>query len=289
MSLPMPLIAASRIHSGVVATATPFGTPDGVTSAFQLADKYGFPIRANANATAMHRTDWQGRQALAATARTNYLSDSCSFAGVMWENQSNYTTAPAVALVPSHTAYKWTDRGGGSKSLGQNTAANGNYSGNPETMSLIIENVNATVTTVGCAQGGAGPVWVFLGKYTWADDTFVDSAGSGGTFTVTQLGAGPNGGKMVKLSASNATAGLTAQQRQLYLYLSGVPTNTNTTIPHAAQHEVNGVATSIIVNDTSAALTVTDYTYTASGVATMGQIPVASAVLDWDGSGLSVG
>ena len=282
-------LAATRIHSGVVANATPFGTPDGVTSAFQLADKYGFPIRATANVTAMHRTDWQGRQALSAAARTTYVADSCSFAGASWLYQSNYTTAAAVALVPSHTAYKWTDIGGGSKSLGQSSAATGNYSGNPETMSLIIENVNAIITTIGCAQGGAGPAWVFLGRYTWADDTFVDSAGSGGTFTVTQLGTGPNGGKMVKLSASNATTGLTAQQRQLGLYLSGISTNTDTTIPHAAQYEVNGVATSIIVNDTSAALTVTDYTYTPSGVATMGQIPGASAVLDWDGSGLSVG
>ena len=270
MSIPLPLIAASRIHSAAVASVSPFGTPDGVTSAFQLADKYGFPIRANAAVTAMHRTDWQGRQLLYATARTNntpYSNDLTQIAPSAW--------AKIGPLVVTHAATGGPDGGDCSTLSG----------------------------AIGGAAGGSVYSYIASGFTALATAFYMRlSAASAGVLNVENPSNYIDGQWLVALTGMPTGVWLRIDPSSPYVTVkfpfqtsTGIfffNTNNVTVLPNfdvAYCFQVAGSNIGALFETAASVVTVTDYTYTPSGVATMGQIPVASAALDWDGSGLSVG
>ena len=274
-------LAASRIHSAAVASVSPFGTPDGVTSAFQLADKYGFPIRATAAVTAMHRTDWQGRQALAATARANDCQYSEDFThwiadGITWSGLLAIF-AGAVNLTKGVESLGLNGGGGHKYRIGVTISTSGSYTrsflalAGTRTAVQMWEWGLAGLTgassffdlTTGIATGDGSPWMVNLGGGIWRCCKNINPSVAGGMVAA----IGPSDG--------TGTQGYNGDGVS-YAYFG------------ASQVESGSIATPYIYT-TATAVTVTDYTYTPSGVATMGQIPVASAVLDWDGSGLSVG
>ena len=270
------------VHPNAVASASHFGTPDGVTSAFQLADKYGCLIVTNANVTAMHRTDWQGRQLLSATARTNDCPASENFTTWQHDGLTMGVTDPifggAVTLTQGIES-AGLNGGGGHKFYYSPVAipAAGVYTrsflamaGTRTSVQMWEYSIAGLSTlsafydlTTGIATGDGNPWMVNLGSGIWRCCKNINPSASG-SMNVT-----------IGLSDGTGTQGYNGDGVS-YAYIG------------ASQVESGSIATPYIYT-TATAVTVTDYTYTPSGVATMGQIPGASAVLDWDGSGLSVG
>ena len=78
-------------------------TGNGSVSSGQLVDQFGNPISA-AIAPEIFRTDWQGRQLLYPTARTNLCSYSQAFTSGNWAAQGSGTTITQGATDPAGTA-----------------------------------------------------------------------------------------------------------------------------------------------------------------------------------------
>ena len=86
------------------ASATPFGNPwNGTAASAQLVDSSGAAL-TSASVSAIHRTDWQGRQLLYPTARTNLCSYSQAFTSGNWAAQGSGTTITQGVTDPAGTA-----------------------------------------------------------------------------------------------------------------------------------------------------------------------------------------
>lgn len=278
MSLALSLIAKTRYHA-VSVSACPFGAPDGTKTAFQLGDTRGRPILHNANVTAMHRTDWQGRQLLHPTARTNIKLWSQDFTQSAWTKLGN-TVGAATWGAPdgSGTGQTLTESSGG-------------------TLHRIQQNTTVTAGTtysISCYAKAGTRNWIILGEDSGTGQAFFDVLngvigipGSGATPSIQDLGSG-----VFRVSVAYVQPG-TIGRHYIGLAIAngsaGYPGDgTSGCNIWGFQVEVGSVATSYIPT-TTAAGTVTDYSYTSGGQVTMGQVPVSGAVLDWDGTGVSVG
>lgn len=94
---------AFRYNAGLIrANGTPFFTGDGSTSTATLLDRHGHPIISSKlkSVDAIHRTDWQGRQLLYPTARTNFLKSSNTPGSVGW-NTTNVIFGTTTVTDPS--------------------------------------------------------------------------------------------------------------------------------------------------------------------------------------------
>lgn len=268
MSIPLSILANTRIHKNATASASPFGAPDGVASAFSLVDRYGFPIKSGASVTAMHRTDWQGRQLLYPTARTNYCFGSGDLAGASFitnvggtgsvTRTSSYATAPDGTLTAARLQF---DIGSGTTSA---DLAQVSQSGHAFTVGATMDTSVWLRTndgsTVAMRLIGVGSSTLLINiTPAWQRFDFPQAV-VGGSFNFRLRLRGGEG------TSSHADV-----------------------LAWGVQTEVGSAMTSYIPVPSTTPITVTDYTYTSAGAVTLGQVPLATATLDWDGTGLSVG
>lgn len=233
------------------ASATPFGTWNGSNTSAQLVDAYGRPI-SKASVSAIHRTDWQGRQLLYPTARSNYFGGVIGATG--WTALPNCTITPNAALGPdgvtSNAAQIVVTSAGSGGTYG--TCLFNATAGTMNTHSLWV-------------KGAAG------GETVQLKDPSVTNTIA--TVTLTNLWA-----RYYFNDTAQTTGG--------GLWIVAPPSSTI----YAAngQMEIAASPTSWINNPTydGAAITITDYTITGTTV-NLAQAPVATATTDWDGTGFS--
>lgn len=241
----------------VVATAETFLTATGgETSAPLLID--GLTIEGSPTVTAIHQTDWQGRQLLFATARTNLITDS----GML------VTTGTGAATSASFEGVVGTDKG---------VHLPGGVVGYNYFNMAKVEGVATFSTFVRMDDGGA-PV---VGTGSSLSYDFIvrvwGGSGSGiepGSIAVTDLGGG-----LYRVSARSA-AGASGTLTGIYKY-AGNSARGVTVTGYQLEIDTSGV----YIPTTDAARAVTDYTLFDADVS-LGQVPADGAVLDWDGSGV---
>lgn len=235
-----------------------FGAGDGSTASFQLCDAQGAAVTSDITVQALHRTDWQGRQLLSPTLRTNLIPDS----GFLTTAGSGAATSASFAGVPGTT---------------KGLHLPGGIVGYSYFLQAKIEGV-ATFSVFVRMDDGAAPVPGNSGLAGYDFSIRIWGGASAGiamsTLVVTNLGGGLYK-CLVKASdvstgtltgvykfASNSARGLTITGYQLEIDTSGV-----------------------YIPTTESAGAVTDYAVSSDGVVTMGEVPVTGAVLDWDGTG----
>src|SRR5690606_15082356 len=113
------------------------------------------------------------------------------------------------------------------------------FTGQPETMSAIIENVDATDAAINIRDNTAG-VNLCIGRLTWATGQASVQQGTGTVRAQKLADAGPNGGPVYRLMVT--ATGTAGNQRRIFVYPSGTSQNTRTGIVHHVQHEVGAVA-----------------------------------------------
>jgi len=181
-------------------------------------------------------------------SRTNLLLDSCNLpaSGSPWGGTSNFTVTPAASIFAGQTAWRH-------QNLGQTTFAGrsqvvGTLTGQPETVSVVVENVDATTTAVSLFDDTAA-AHVCRVQLAWATGAATVVAGSGTARATRLASAGPNGGPVYRITVTGT--GTAGNQRRIVVYPSGTSQNTQTAIVHHVQHEVGAVATSPIVTTTA--------------------------------------
>ena len=110
MSRAIGTLTGFRRYGGRFVPLTQFGTWNGTATSAQLVDQFGNPVNS-AQPTAIYRTDWQGRQLLYPTARTNYCINS-SLVGASttgWSSPfGNSTVNGAVLDNPDGVNYSYS-------------------------------------------------------------------------------------------------------------------------------------------------------------------------------------
>jgi hypothetical protein len=242
------------------AANTPFGTGGGSTSAFQILDIEGMPIFDLNGTPTITRTDWQGTQTLYLTPRTNLILQSQTLNSGSWNN-SNATVADDSEVAPdgTTTAEVFTATGSGSSNpygIQQITLQPGTYT------------VSAWMKGYGTAIGKKAGPWPWAagtGTISGTLPPFQNLTGSWQRFTLT---------------FTVATAGT------FYIrwdYSSGAAAVGERCAIWGFQVETGSAATAYIPT-TTAAVTVTDYTLSSTGLVTLGQAPVLGAALAWSGN-----
>lgn len=244
--------------------ATPWLTGDGSTSSGTLLDRHGNPISSSKlkRVDAIHQTDWQGRQLLYATARTNSFLQSSDMANPSWLTVGSPVRTANAAIAPDGTT----------------SAAKIAASASGSTLSMRdYQNFPA----------GSYPLQFWLQAGIITQVMIFSNATGGGTAAFNLTGAGS------VITTTGVTSGVSITKIGSY-YLCKV-----TLIPTATGGigvgNYGSVATGdyfyawggmscggVYIPTTTAAVTVTDYTLTGPSVA-LGQVPVVGAVLDWDG------
>ena len=251
------------------ATHQPFFTGDGVTQSAQLlglVDGRLVPAKRNLNAT-IYRTDWQGQQLLYSTARTNRCLWSNDITNAAWTKRG--TCAAALTAngpdggINNATNITGLGDGGANDFFNTNYASfglpnNGNY-----TPSFWLKRVSTTGTLLAqnpqnSALGamvidlsliGSGWVWVTPSSagVTVTSPFVAGATGSGGLQFVGQVGA------------------------PLSIQLFGLDCK-------------SGVVASSTIQTTTAAVTVTDYTLSGTGLFLPSPVPAVGSVFDWSGT-----
>jgi hypothetical protein len=195
-----------------------------------------------------------GRGLIKEQAGTNAADYSNDFtdAGPGWGAWAGTSVTEVAGLFPGHSGWQHLDVAGANHSRAQ---VQGTFT-NAQTdcLSFILENVDATLTDVGIRDATAA-AWVNLIRLNWADLTLNQQFGINGGYEVEDLGTGPNGGKLIRLIVTAvgtaAGTGATGNQRVIYSYPCGGPTNTDTVIIHHCQFETarSQASTPIITTD----------------------------------------
>ena len=261
------------------ASATPFGAWNGSNTSAQLVDAYGRPI-SKASVSAIHRTDWQGRQLLYPTARTNFILQSGNLATSPWVLGSN-TSLSAASVGPDGATLDAfaviTSPGGLNPFVNQN---------------FIPANTSIAYTI--WIRGGT----VAHGRIQSYDNTANASlSGSAsiisGPGTITNSGISPF--SFDGLSASQwtqvkitAIAGNLINNVGVYLqpYNQSYVLNSGDSVYFSKPQFEYGTTVGSYILTTTTAATLTDYTLTGTTV-NLAQAPAATATTDWDGTGFS--
>lgn len=241
----------------LTASATPFGSWNGSNTSAQLVDAYGRPM-SRASVSAIHRTDWQGRQLLYPTARTNYIINSSLAAA----STTNWSSPFGTATV------------------------NGAVADNPD-------GVNYSYSVTRTAVGGdnrivrcPSPI-LNIGTYCFQADVKIVSGtiSQGVTIGVEGEGALPSqalltSGTFERLSmVFEITANSTTVPTDVFCndLLEVEVTNANII-------QLSAPSSSILT--TTAPVTLTDYTLSGTTV-NLAQAPASTATTDWDGTGVA--
>lgn len=237
--------------------AVPVFTGDGSTTSVVLPSAVGYVT----NVSAMHRTDWQGRQLLYPTARTEYLPDNDRLD--LW---TAYTTgAGAYSLQQiddpvfgmlwrlTKTAGAGTDRAG---------------------IQIGLTGLSGDMYTVSCYVRASSATTTFTSIYVDA----VKVGGGNSTTGNIRYGA-QYAGVFQRVFGAPPSAAPLAGSAHAYMWVqSAVGDYIDIKLPSIVLGTVVGAAFPV----TTAPATVTDYTVSSSGVATLGQAPASGAVVDAD-------
>lgn len=261
-----------------------FGTGDGVTKNFPLT--YGGAQVRRVDSATLYRNDWQGNQQLYPTPRTNLLKYSEDFTQSSW-SKSNATYTPNAIAAPD-------GRMVGAKLV--------------ETMANAEHYSDQSNVAVDSTQFWTRTVWVKGGERTkvvlkifcqhntssYCATQFDTSTGAflwkqtaNGTLTCTAT-AGPNGWWAVTLTVQFTTVDTSFIVRTQLANASGdtiyAGDGTSGFYVQYQQLESGAIGGSYIPT-TTAAVTVTDYVLSSSGVAQLGVAPAPGAKLSWTGDG----
>lgn len=226
-------------------SAAAFGAWNGVLNSAPLKNNAGVLV-PQAFVSAVHRTDWQGRQLLYPTARTQIIGNT------------DISTWPTYSLgaLPIVTAAQ-TDPAGGTGAV--EIALNGGS---------ILQQVYSSVYGAASAnsfmiwaKGAAGGELLALGLNDQGATTNIGPLTTSWAPYYVQNSASVGGNVAV------GYAGATAQTVYVFAPM-GQP--------------VTAIAGGYIPNTTNAALTLTDYTLAGTTV-NLAQAPGATATTDWDG------
>lgn len=216
-------------------------------SAGTIAGRTGTVREVAAN---VPRIDWShGRPALLLEpAATNLLRDSCNLpaSGSAWGTTSNFSVSAAASLFAGQTAWRHQNLGLVTSPI--RSQAIGTFTGQPQTSSLIVENVDAAETALSIRDITAG-VHVCLVRFTWATGQTSVQSGTGIVRAQKLADAGPNGGPVYRIIVTGT--GTPGNSRSIFVYPTGTSQNTETVILHHAQHEGGPFATSPIVTTAS--------------------------------------
>lgn len=279
-----------RYNGGIIrCNGTPFLTnAAGTETSAQLLDRHGNPIGAGKvkRLDAIHRTDWQGRQLLYPTARTNWIKQSETLSTSPWiTNVAGSVSAvdAGVTMANGGPGYWKIGRlvasaGGWEQQLAGYTPAVGDvitltfaargYLTNTHFAAGIYTANAWGVGGVGSAQilSGPGTIAIYAGSglyqlsnLTTSDDTLVQIQR---TLNSSDLGAGP---------------------RAFYYPASPGDTTLNianllTRVMMSIDVEPQGA----YIKTGAATATVTDYTLSGSTV-NFGELPAVGADYDWTG------
>jgi len=248
-----------------------------------LLDRHGNPIRALKRLDAIHRTDWQGRQLLYRTARTNGLLHSADVSSAPW-GLNGTTLSAANSLADGMTAHHAANTTSASQSVYQ-TLPSGQITGNSQCVSAVLElgsEDTATYTTIGYYDTALAS-FVAEVYIQWSTGNLTQLAG-GKSGAEKLADVGPNGGPVYRLWVSGS--GIAGHNGRVYLYPARVVGQSVTL--HGAQLEDGEEPTPFIVT-ADAALTVTDYTLTGTSVA-FGEPPADDAPYDvtYDWTGVAI-
>ncbi len=249
------------------ASATPFGTGDGSTVAFQLLDIEGFPAYDLNGTPTVFRTDWQGTYQLYSTARTNFCTKSQALDNAAWTN-----LIAGTGVNPTVTA----DYGPGPE--GGTTAERVQFNQGAGT-TIGDVSVRRSPTMSGLTIGQPVVVSFWAKSNTTAQSLYI----GGGTLTAgnTTVTLGTTLQRYTAL-LGNATAA----SGLIYFGLRGTFTTGATADITITDFQVEqnglGAATSFILTDATP-VTVTDYSVNASGLVTLAANLATGATLAWSG------
>ncbi|CAB3636782.1 phage GP46 family protein [Achromobacter marplatensis] len=257
---------SSSTEHVVVSEPAVFGTGDGVRTQFQLSKPPVIDL-----AEKIFRNDWQGNRRLYPTPRTNLFRYSNDFSNAAWGNATAIRTTGYPAPDGSDNGTLITVQHANSCAIFQSVVL-------PEAQSAFSLYV---------APGSSSTLTL---RYVSFDTniivTFNLATGGVSNPLIGKIEASQGGWYRCSIAPAMTGADLDGQ---LYAYLA---TNAgtqftadigNTMRVFGAQVEV-GLAPTPYIPTGNAAVTVTDYSASATGLITMGQVPAIGAALTWTGS-----
>ncbi|MDE2469292.1 MAG: hypothetical protein KGL35_11250, partial [Bradyrhizobium sp.] len=265
--------------------AAQFGIGNGSQAAFQLSIN-GLPAW-NPSVTAIHRTDWQGRQLLYPTPRTNHYPFSETLSGALLGPIAGATlTSGAASPSPTVAAFTLT---AASSAYGCIFRFSGGTSASNVSLGWVVKAGTAAyagLRVCSAADNPAGDRYNFVDLSTGVvNNTNVPAF----PLTATPL---PNGYILLRQSGY-APAGdsgvVDVAITDSNGYTSATTLGGQTLIICAPEYEYDLVGGSYIsTGSASTPVTLTDYTLAGTTV-NLAQAPGVTATTDWDGSGTLAG
>lgn len=278
------LAPSFRYNAGIVRFfGTQFFTGDGSTSSAGLVDRHGNAISSSLLKTvsAIHRTDWQGRQLLYPTARTNSCLQSQALNASPWSTNSTSVTAAGedyAGTIPYWEIAKTTS--GAAASLYQIFST---VAVNTVLTATVALRATSTSSKVSIGLYGSTSLWGNSDGST-ANCSVLSGPGSVAVsspvalFNVTGLSTSID--TLIQITRTYKTS----ETSRIIIY-----PDENTSVTSGAAI----LATRVMLTEqaapqgsylatTTAAVSVTDYTLGGSTVA-FGESPADGAVCDWTG------
>lgn len=275
-------------------TAQGFGVGDAVTIAWQLVRALGSFIEPVSIITSalIYRNDWRGNTLLSASARTNRCLQSQTANAAPWSQFAATVVSDGAAAPDGTTTADALTENTANSTHGQlQGAVNIVAAGNTITFSRYVKVGAGSQRWIRlqALDPGGGAVGYFYAIFNINTGVLTDSgAALAGVFTsasITSLGSG-----WYRLSVTGKVD-LVSTTAQVQTLLQNGPLAANqsyigdgsSSLVWGAQLEVAAAATSYIVT-VAAAVAVTDYSISTSGLVTFGQTPASGALLTWTGA-----
>ncbi len=169
-------------------------------------------------------------------ARTNSALGSCSFGdGTYWTGNTSFTITEVNSIIDGQKAYKHTAASSASRTGGATVFTDGEI----VTASIICEEVDAAELLLYFRNITDGTFLLRI-KYVWATDILSKVGGSGEYSREILADNGPNGGRVVRLTASNTNQATDdGDTCGLYIYPVGGASTSVSAIIHHAQLELD--------------------------------------------------
>lgn len=261
--------------------ATQFAVADGTTQDLQLNDGNGHDVTQNVTVTAMHRTDWQGRQLLYPVPRTN--QDANSNDGAAWIAGTHYSTAASEKTFAGRIPYTEIIRQVLTSSSPVYRMIYDTAAAVRVTWSLAVRAGTSNKIDIGLYQAAANPT-SGGGDPAASQSRIISGPGTINQVNPEQLRdlspdedtvieiwrdyvAGDRISPIIYIGSRDATAVIGS---------SNLVTRSMITFGQTEQ--------GALIETDGAPRTVTDYTYNSAGKIHLGELPAEGAVFDWDGT-----